>query len=605
MNNLKRLLPFVRPYLPRMWAAVAAMVAVAVANAAIIYNVEPLVNEVWQPDAVFADARQLAALIVLLYLTLGIARYLSGYLMGSVGFSVIRDLRVYLYRHLVFLPLGFHAKRSTGGVMSRVTSDVLALQEALTRVLVDLLRESMTLVGLLGLMFYWDWMLALIVLTSAPLLVGVIDRLGRRLRKVSREAQQGLGEISGLLQETLTGIRVVKAFGMEQAETEKFRRAASRLFRHSLRAERLASIGSPLMEFIGACAGAAVLLYGSWQITQGNLTVGELTGFIIAAFGTYAPLRRLSSANVRVQAAASAADRMFEILDQPLEPLPAARRPLVANGFDRGVQVTSRVQPMPPLVDAIRLEGVTFAYEDHEGVPDPVLHGVELVIPAGKSVALVGSSGAGKSTIANLIPRFYDPTSGRLTVDGIDLREIGLEDLRAQISMVTQDTILFNDTIRSNIAYCQPDVADEAIERAARAAFAHDFIRDLPQGYDTVLGERGLRLSGGQRQRIAIARAVLKNSPILILDEATSNLDARSDRLVQEALTNLIAGRTTLIIAHRLSTIRNADLIAVVDAGRVVERGSHEQLLSRMGPYQRLYSHHLAGAPESGFILEG
>jgi subfamily B ATP-binding cassette protein MsbA len=600
MTNLKRLIRFVRPHSARMAGAVVAMGGVAAANYAILTMVEPIIDRTLQFDADAEYVRMLAGVLVLLYLSLGIARYLSSYLMGSVGFAVVRDIRVHLYRHLQFLPLGFHASRSTGGLMSRVTSDVLAIQEALTRVLVDLLRETLTLVALLALMFQQDWVLALIVLAAAPLLVTVIDKLGKRLRRASREAQRGLGELSALLQETLTGIRVVKAFGMEHAETEKFRRAAERLFRHSLHAERLAAIGSPLMEFIGACAGAGVLLYGSWRITQGVLTMGQFVTFLLAAFATYAPIRRLSSANVRIQAAASASDRLFEILDSPVEPL-------VGSEEWPGGELTLIEEPgtrtMPPLVHGITLEGVCFAYDDG-GPTREVLHNIDLTVPAGAAIALVGESGAGKSTIANLIPRFHSPTAGAVKVDGVDLREVRLVDLRSQISVVTQETILFNDTVRANIAYCQPGISTEAVERAARAAFAHEFIEALPDGYETVLGERGLRLSGGQRQRIAIARALLKNAPILILDEATSNLDVRSDRLVQEALVNLMEGRTTVIIAHRLSTIQSADQIVVIEQGQVAEQGTHDQLLARMGPYQRLYAMHFAATADAGFSLE-
>lgn len=608
MTNLRRLTHFLRPYTSRMGGAIVAMVGVAAANTATIAMIEPVVDNALSVDATAEIARRLAAVIVMLYLALGITRYLSSYLMGSVGYAVIRDLRVHVYRHLQFLPLGYHARRTTGGLMSRVTSDVLAIQEALTRVFVDLVREGLALFGLLAWMIYIDPVLALLVLTVAPLLVSIIARLGKRLRNVSRETQRGLGEISALLQETLTGIRVVKAFGMEHAESEKFRRAAERLYRHSLRSERLSSIGGPLMEFIGACGGALVLLYGSWKITNGDLTTGEFTSFLAAAFATYSPLRRLSSANVRVQAAASAADRLFDVLDAELEPLPEAFR-LGAIGAARSDSDEPRVPvlpntPMPALVAGIRFESVSFAYADG-GHDEQVLYGIDLNIPAGSAVALVGSSGAGKSTLANLIPRFYEPTAGRVTIDGVDLCEIRLDELREQISMVTQDTILFNDTVRNNIAYCQPDVTAEAVTRAAQAACAHGFIERLPDGYETVLGERGLRLSGGQRQRIAIARALLKNAPILVLDEATSNLDARSDQLVQEALVNLMEGRTTVIIAHRLSTIRSADLIVVVEGGRVAEQGTHEQLLSRMGAYQRFYSLQFVGAADHGFSLEG
>ncbi|NKB87945.1 MAG: ATP-binding cassette domain-containing protein [Acidobacteria bacterium] len=599
MSNLKRLARFVKPHSTRMAGAVVAMGGVAAATFAVFWLFEPLLDRTLVQDADLAFVRMLAGVLVLLYLSLGIARYLSSYLMGSVGFAVVRDLRVEVYRHLQFLPLGFHNSRSIGGLMSRVTSDVLAIQEALTRVFVDLLRETLTLVALLGLMFWRDWLLALVVLAAAPLLVFVIDRLGKRLRRASREAQRGLGDLSALLQETLQGIRVVKAFGMEHAETEKFRRSSERLYRHSLHAERLAALGSPLMEFIGACAGAGVLLYGSWRISQGGLTLGQFGSFLLAAFGTYAPIRRLSTANVRVQAAAAAADRLFEILDAPIEPL--------LGSEDWDAQETSLIappgtEPMPPLVQGIKFENVGFSYDDGGPTRD-VLHSVDLSVPAGSAVALVGESGAGKTTLANLIPRFHTPTSGRVCVDGVDLQDIRLVDLRSQISVVTQETILFNDSVRANIAYCQPGVTDAAVRTAAEAAFAHDFIEALPDGYDTVLGERGLRLSGGQRQRIAIARALLKNAPILILDEATSNLDVRSDRQVQSALVNLMEGRTTLIIAHRLSTIQNADLIVVIDGGAVVEQGTHDQLLARMGPYQRLYAMHFAASADAGFSL--
>ena len=602
MANLNRLLRMVWPYAPRMFGAVMAMAVVAAANGAILWMVKPVIDDAFQPTAQASYVRMLAGVVVLLYLALGVARYSSSYLMGSVGFAVVKDLRVRLYGHLQFLPLAFHKRRSTGGLMSRVTSDVMAIQEALTRVLVDLLRESATLMVYVGIMLATDWLLTLLILVAAPLLLAVIAWLGQGLRRVSHEAQRGLGQLSSLLQETLTGIRIVKAFGMEQAETEKFRRSAERLYRHSLHAERLASVGSPLIEFIAASAGALVMVYGSWRITTGSLSTGDLARVLFAAFATYAPLRRLSSANVRIQAAAAAADRIYEVLDAPIEPLRAGFAS-AASGTARVISGESAELGMPPLVEAIQMRHVSFAYED--APEERILHDIDLDIPAGSAVALVGASGAGKSTLANLIPRFYTPTEGVVSIDGVDLRNIRLDDLRDQIAVVTQETILFNDSVRNNIAYCQPDISESVLERAARAAFAHDFIEKLPNGYDTVLGELGLRLSGGQRQRIAIARALLKNAPILILDEATSNLDVRSDRLVQEALVNLMEGRTTLVIAHRLSTIQGADLIVVIEGGTVAEQGTHEQLLARMGPYQRLYSLDFAAATGSGFALEG
>jgi subfamily B ATP-binding cassette protein MsbA len=361
------------------------------------------------------------------------------------------------------------------------------------------------------------------------------------------------------------------------------------------------------MELIAAMGGVAVLLYGAFQIRAGELTTGELFTFLVAAFSTYSPIRRLGAANARLQTAAAAADRIFEILDAPVEPgyvesgyevaggvLPPAR--VARNGAEP--RETEAV-PMPPIVDGIRFEEVRFAYRDAAGELQDVLHDVSFEIPAGHAVALVGRSGAGKSTIANLIPRFYDPTGGRVTVDGVDLCDIRLAELRGQVGMVTQEIILFNDSVRNNIAYGRPSVSHDAVETAARAALAHGFIEEMPQGYETVLGERGLMLSGGQRQRIAIARALLKNAPILILDEATSNLDERSEREVQGALANLMEGRTTLIIAHRLTTVRRADLIIVLERGRILEKGTHHELLARPGPYKDLYAMQLVDAGET------
>ncbi len=600
MNNLYRLRRYVRPYVSRVAAAVAAGAGVAAAMFGIIKMLEPIVDEGLQPDVTVGDLQRFAGSMVVLYLVLGIARFLSTYLLGSVGFSMVRDLRIDLFLHVELLPLDFHTRHSTGGIMSRVTADVLAIQELVSRVLVDLLRDGLTVIALVGLMFWTDWRLALTVLVVAPALVSVITRLGRRMRVASRETQEGLGELATLLQETLTGIRIVKAFCMEEFEAEKFRRAAERLYRHSTRVLRLSSISSPLMELIAAIGGAAVLVYGALQISQQAFTAGQFFTFLAAAIACYSPVRRLGAANARVQAAAAAADRMFEILDASVEVGHAesgyeAAACLLAPAPARGDGAAAAAEgggpvPMPAIVDGIRFDDVRFAYRDADGELKDVLHEVSFEIPAGRAVALVGRSGAGKTTIANLIPRFYDPTGGRVAVDGIDLCDISIADLRGQIGIVTQETILFNDTVRNNIAYGRPSVTLEAVEAAARAALAHDFVEELPQGYETVLGERGLMLSGGQRQRIAIARALLKNAPILILDEATSNLDERSEREVQEALSNLMEGRTTLIIAHRLTTVRRADLIIVMDRGRILETGTHHELVARPGPYKDLHS---------------
>ncbi len=598
MNNLYRLRRYLTPYIPRMIAAIAAMCGVAAATVIIISMLEPIVDTALQADVTYEYLQRLAGALVVLYLVLGVARFLSSFLMGAVGFAMVRDLRIDLFRHLELLPLDFHTRHSTGGLMSRVTADVLAVQEVLSRVLVDVLRDGLTVVGLVGVMFWTDWRLALAVLVVAPALLSVITRFGRRMRGASRDTQEGLGDVSTLLQETLTGIRIVKAFGMESFEGEKFRRAAERLYHHSTRALRLASISSPLMELIAAIGGAAVLVYGALQIRQDAFSAGQFFKFLAAGFASYSPIRRLGAANARIQAAAAAADRVFEILDAPVEEGYSeagyqAAAGLLAAGAAAGNGAAAKgneAMPMPAIIEGIGFEDVRFAYRDAAGELRDVLHDVRFDIPAGRAVALVGRSGAGKSTIANLIPRFYDPTGGRVSVDGLDLRDIRVTELRSQIGIVTQETILFNDTVRNNIAYGRPSVPIEAVRGAAASAEADVFIRELPQGYETVLGERGLMLSGGQRQRIAIARALLKNAPILILDEATSNLDERSEREVQDALANLMEGRTTLIIAHRLTTVRRADLIVVLDHGRILETGTHHELVSRPGPYRDLYS---------------
>ena len=616
MNNLYRLSRYLRPYSSRMIAAVAATCGVGIATLGIVTLLPPIldrlngdveglpVDAALQTAVTTTELLRLAGSLVVLYMLLGIARFLSTYLMGSVGFSMVRDLRCDLFRHLELLPLDFHTRHSTGGLMSRVTVDVLAVQEVLSRVLVDILKDGLTVIGLIGYMFWLDWRLALAVLIGAPALVSVITRLGGRLRSASLDTQRGLGDASALLQETLTGIRIVKAFGMEEFEAAKFRRAAERLYCSSTRALRLASISSPLMELIAAVGGSAVLFYGAFQIRSGALTSGQLVTFLLAAFITYSPIRRLGAANARVHTAAAASDRIFEILDAPVEvgyagaeytAVGRAALPASVSGGGNGASGrTAGSMPMPAIVEGFRFVQVRFAYRDGEGELRDVLHGVSFEIPAGRAVALVGTSGAGKSTIANLIPRFYDPSAGVVEIDGTDLRDLRIADLRSQIGIVTQETILFNDTVRNNIAYGRPSVPMEAVEQAASAALADSFIEELPQGYETVLGERGLTLSGGQRQRIAIARALLKNAPILILDEATSNLDERSERRVQEALANLMEGRTTLIIAHRLTTVRRADLIIVLDRGRILESGTHDELVARPGPYKDLYSLHFA-----------
>ena len=505
----------------------------------------------------------------------GVCDYIGTYLANYAGFGMITDMRDDLYESILRRSVSFFQKHTTGTLLSALINDIERVQYATSSVLSDFLQQLCTLVCMIIVVVALGGRLAWVLLIFVPVVGGSIRRIGRDVRRTTRRGQDKLADIQNILHETITGNRIVKAFNMEFWELLRFRQAARKLFRANLRSVRAQAITSPLMDFIGAVAIALLLLLGRTQIGHRGMPEGVFFAFIVALFKMYDPIRRFGVYYNNFQQAAGASTAIFDFMDDRDE-VPEAKHPQALKAFR----------------DKIALEGVNFRYDEQEELregPRIVLHDINLTINRGEVVALVGPSGAGKSTLVNLIPRFFDVTGGRITMDGIDVRQLSLASLRAQIGKVTQETILFNDTVRNNIAYGQPDVPFHQVVEAAKAALAHDFIERMPDGYDTVIGEKGFRLSGGERQRLAIARAILKGAPVLILDEATSALDAESEALVQEALGNLMAGRTAIVIAHRLSTVRRANRIVVLEQGRITAIGTHEELLQTSPIYQKLY----------------
>ena len=576
MSVFQRLLDSARPYRGRLATAVAAMMVYGAASIGVVKQVEPIL------DKVLPEREALAATITAIlgfYFLKGVSAYVSGYLMTDVGQRVVRDIRNRLFRHILGQSAAFFSVNTSGRLMSRITNDVAQIQRAVSETVGDLLRETLALLFFAGFLFYYDARLALVCLTSAPLVVYPLVRLGQRVRRTARRSQEALEQMSHVSAEAFTGHRIVKAFGAEERETRKFERASDHFYRTSIKVTSALSVLPPLMEFIGGLAFVGALWYGSESIAAGRLSTGQFFGFITALFMMYGPAKKLSRVNADLQQARAAGERIFEILDTHSE-----------------VIESPTAIALPRFARSVDFSHVCFSYAGADGA---TLRGVTFSVRAGQVVAIVGRSGAGKTTLVNLIPRFYDVTGGRITIDGCDLRDLTLTSLRSQIGIVTQETVLFDDTIAANIAFGRPTASPAEIEAAARAAHAHDFIVTLDDGYDTVIGERGQRVSGGQRQRLAIARAILRDSPILILDEATSALDAESEMLVQEALANLMLNRTSFVIAHRLSTVRRADAIVVLERGVVVETGSHDELIARRGVYAKLYDLQLADEPGS------
>ena len=593
MSQVTRLLSYSRPYWGRFLVAIFLMAIVGACEGLTALLIRPVFDRLLDPRTDSAPIllfqfpwgsslylqdllperihhvwTMVAITFIGVTLLKGIAEFLATYLVNFIGHSVVRDLRNLLYSRIIQQSINFFTQNSTGRLMSAITSDVEKIQNAASQVAADFLKQCFTLAGLLAVVFYVDWHLALLSMLLIPFVVFPAANLGRRIRISSRSSQDKMAEINNVLQETFSGIRIVKGFVMEAFEVDKFRAATRRLLKINLRWVRAHALTSPLMEFLGAVTIAGLLLYARNAILHQAQTTGGFVAFLYALIKMYEPIKRLTGVNNSFQQAVGASEQVFTYLDIHSE---VKEKPDAAD--------------LAPFHDEIVFSDVGFEYEERA----TLLQDVNLRIGRGEVVAIVGTSGAGKTTLANLIPRFFDVTRGRIVVDGQDIRDVKLNSLRGQIALVTQETILFNDTVFNNICYGRTVQNEKEVMEAAQTALAHEFIMEMPEGYQTVIGERGQRLSGGQRQRIAIARALYKNAPVLILDEATSELDTESELLVQRALNNLMAGRTVVVIAHRLSTVRRANRIVVLDRGTISEVGSHEDLVNRGGIYQRLH----------------
>ncbi len=567
MEAFKRLLLMAKKYYLRFILAAICMVIAGGLQSALPLISKPAIDKIFVSKDMGA-LTWIPFAIVGIFLFKGLCNYGQNILMSSIGLRIVADLRNKLYECIQRQSLSFFTGHPTGVLMSRITNDVLSVQSAASEAVTALVKDTFTLVCLVGVIFYTDWKLALLAMIVFPLTVYPIAWFGRKMRKVTTSTQITMGTLNSLLQETIAGTRIVKAFCMEKYESDRFGAENERLFKLNMKTVTINAISSPLMDFLGGLGIAAVIFYGGYNVVQGYSTPGTFFSFIAALLMLYEPVKRLTNVNNTINQGIAGADRIFSIID---------RVPDIIDKTD--------AQALPPIQNSIDLQNVSFRYEEK-----PVLKNINLSIRAGEVVAFVGMSGGGKTTLVNLIPRFYDVSGGRVLIDGRDIRDVTLSSLRGQIAIVTQQTILFNDTVRNNIAYGDIRTTEEEIYRAAKAANAHDFIMRLPNGYDSNIGELGTKLSGGEKQRISIARAILKDAPILILDEATSSLDTEAEIEVQDALDNLMKGRTTLVIAHRLSTIRNADRIIALVNGEIVEEGNHDTLMARKGEYYRLYN---------------
>jgi len=597
MRQLTRLIRYALPYWWQILCSVLLMALVGALDAFKYLLVRPVFDRVLNPSsgskdiqlfvipgtqhavslqqfvpARFTNAWTIVAFALVASTVLkGICDYAGTYLVNHAGFGMITDLRDDLYNAIMRRSAAFFSKHTTGTLLSAIINDIERVQYAMSTVLAEFLQQFFTFLSVAAVVVVLGGQLAWVLLLFVPVIIYSSRKIGSRVRSTTRQGQDKLAEIQNILHETITGNRIVKAFNSEKWEISRFRGAARRLFRANLRSVAATAISSPLMDIVGSVGIALLLLLGRGRIAHNQMTPGVFVAFITAVFSLYNPVRKFALFNNNFQQALGASSEIFKFMDveDDVREKPHARR-------------------LPAFSQTVRFDHVSFTYGS-EGEDARVLHDINLDVRRGEVVAIVGSSGSGKSTLVHLIPRFFDPSEGRLLIDGHDVRDVTLASLRQQVGIVTQETVLFNDTVRNNIAYGQPNVSLKEVEAAARAALAHDFIRALPAGYDEVIGERGVRLSGGERQRIAIARALLKNAPILILDEATSALDSESEALVQSALHNLMSGRTVFVIAHRLSTVRRADRIVVIENGAIADIGAHEELMTKLGTYRRLY----------------
>lgn len=595
MRDLRRLLRYIKPHWQIFALATFAMFLVGLLETATGGLIVPIFDQAFAqgdgqrtetlfglqriiPDSGVGAWKTISILLLVFTVAKGAAAYLSTFWMASIGQSAVLKLRQDLYSHLLSQSASFFERHRTNYLVSRLVSSAAAIEVSVANTLRDMLREGFTLIAFLSASFYYSWRLTFASLAIAPIVAVLTARFGTALRNLSRESFEGNKELTDTAQEALSNQTIVKAYRAEAHESSRFTSVAQRIVRANLRTAKISGFAPPAIEMVGVVFVVFLLFFGQREIVAGRMNAAQFLTFLFFLFRSYDPMRKLSRLQNSMEQALAAAHHVWEIMDEHAE-LPEKKDAV----------------ELPPLAEAIELRNVSFGYENEER---SVLRGVSLTIPAGSMVALVGESGGGKSTLTKLLPRFHDPVSGGVFWDGTDLRDARISSLRRQIALVTQETVLFNDTVRHNIAYGKPEATQENIEDAARIAFAHDFIMELPQKYETIVGERGIFLSGGQRQRLAIARSLLVDAPVLILDEATSALDAESERFVQKAIANLIRNRTTIVIAHRLATIRRADTIVVIEGGRITEVGKHSELLARGGQYKRLYELQFADEEE-------